>query len=156
MTPDGDKFMGLADEAALSAHRINDAAAKLRASRRGDPDAAARSLGKVLSAWRDRDFGPRRSTVTAIAAAWGYSEPLLDASFDALLAPFDEKSLAAFAASSARAGNRDGASEEIIGMVMPGNLPGAGLHEVLIGLLSGKALMLKTSASEPFFFAGLA
>ena len=144
------------DEPVLSGHHVYDAAAKLRASRRVDPEAAARSLGKVLSAWRDRDLAPRRSTVTAIAAAWGYSELLLEASFDALLAPFDEKSLAAFAASSTRAGNRGGADSEILGMVMPGNLPGAGLHEVLIGLLSGKALMLKTSVSEPFFFASLA
>jgi acyl-CoA reductase LuxC len=156
MTRDGARFMRDVEVPLLSANHIYEAAAKLRASRWVDPVTAARSLGKVLSAWRDHDFAPRRSTVTAIAAAWGYSEPLIEASFDALLTPFDEQPLAAYAASIARTESRDGADSEILGMVIPGNLPGAGLHEVLIGLLSGKALMLKTSASEPFFFASLA
>ena len=156
MTPDGARSMRQLDEPMLSGRHIYDAAAKLRTSRRVDPEAAARSLGKVLNAWRNRDFAPRRSTVSAIGAAWGYSEPLIEASFDALIAPFDEESLTAFAASSGGAERRGDADSEILGMVMPGNLPGAGLHEVLIGLLSGKALMLKTSASEPFFFASLA
>ncbi|HEX4209199.1 MAG TPA: acyl-CoA reductase, partial [Candidatus Binataceae bacterium] len=152
---------------------IRRAAARMRGLPPVEPVSTADSLGQVLRRWRQRDFELRRVTVAAIAAAWGYSEPLLDASLDALLSPFSDEALAACVASvisnpgsagrevseivgeKTRKG-REKISPEIIGMVMPGNLPGAGLHEVVIGLLSGKALLLKTSAAEPFFFAGLA
>jgi hypothetical protein len=116
----------------------------------------ASSLGKALGAWRDRGFAPRRATVAAIAEAWGYSVPLLEASFDALLTPFTDESMAAFAASVATHPNGRESAREIIGMVMPGNLPGAGLHEVLLSLLCGRGLILKTSVAEPFFFAAFA
>ena len=113
-------------------------------------------LGKVMSMWRDRDFAPRRATVAAIAAALGYTEALLEASFDIFLTPFKDESMATFAASVANRPNSGEAPREIIGMVMPGNLPGAGLHEVVLNLLCGRGLILKTSLAEPFFFAALA
>ncbi|HEX4210610.1 MAG TPA: hypothetical protein VHY56_09470, partial [Candidatus Binataceae bacterium] len=144
----------------LSALHIHQAAARMRGLPPVDPVRAAGSLGQVLRKWRERDFELRRVTVAAVAAAWGYSEPLLDASLDALLSPFSDEALAARVASVIS--NSDGGGREvseivgektrkgrkrinpeIIGMVMPGNLPGAGLHEVVIGLLSGKALLLK-------------
>ena len=145
----------------LSSHHIREAAARMRNLRSGNPADTARSLAKALDAWRGRDFAPRRATVAAIAAAWGYSERLLEASFDALLAPFTDESLAVCAATMAINLAKDaveqaegrGIGGDIIGMIMPGNLPGAGLHEVLVGLLSGRSLILKTPLAEPFFFA---
>jgi Acyl-CoA reductase (LuxC) len=120
-----------------------------------DPLETARSLAAVLGAWRLRDFAPRRATIAAVAAAWGYSEPLLDASLDALLAPFIAESLASFAESVTNRRDTSDKVGEVVGMVMPGNLPGAGLHEVVLSLLSGMGVILKTSEAEPFFFAGL-
>lgn len=140
----------------LSERHIYDAAARMRRLPPIDSLKIAGLLGKALAVWRDSDSAPRQATVAAIAEAWGYSQPLLQASFDALLAPFTEESMAAFAASIAAHSLGREAAREIIGMVMPGNLPGAGLHEVLLSLLSGKGLILKTSAAEPFFFAALA
>jgi Acyl-CoA reductase (LuxC) len=140
----------------LSGRQIYDAAAQMRRLPAGDSPKTAGSLGKALGAWRDRDFAPRRATVAAIAEAWGYSELLLETSFDALLRPFTDQSMAAFAASVVTPPDDRESAREIVGMVMPGNLPGAGLHEVLLSLLSGRGLILKTSATEPFFFAALA
>jgi len=138
---------------ALGGHHIYDAAARMRRSQPGDSFRTARLLGEVVGAWRRRDFAPRREMIAAIGAAWGYSEPLLDSSTDALLAPFTDDSMRAFAANFAVNQGEQKQHGELIGMVMPGNLPGAGLHEVILGLLSGKGLILKTSAAEPFFFA---
>jgi len=39
---------------------------------------------------------------------------------------------------------------------MAGNIPGAGLHEVITALLAGCAAMIKPAISEPTFFAGFA
>ena len=151
----GDRTREPAAITAPDATSINDTAARMRACRSAaNPEDTARALTRTLAAWRDREFGPRRTTVAAIAAAWGYSEPLLEASFDALLQPFTEAALTSFAASSRLPQPRD--SQSIAGMIMPGNLPGAGIHEVLIALLSGAAVILKTSAAEPIFFASFA
>jgi hypothetical protein len=45
---------------------------------------------------------------------------------------------------------------ELIGFVMPGNVPGAGLHEVVTALIAGCAAVIKTALSEPIFFAQFA
>ena len=39
---------------------------------------------------------------------------------------------------------------------MPANVPGAGLHELVIALLSGAAAIVKTSNREPVFFHAFA
>jgi hypothetical protein len=150
---------------ALIPEDISRMAIRMRGLAPIEPVSAAKTLSEIAAAWRDRAFAPRRATVSAIAAAWGYSELLLEASLDALLAPFTDAALTDFA--SAMAADRKVKTRgsgiisrkragRIIGMVMPGNLPGAGLHEVLLGLLSGRALMLKTSAREPLFFGNFA
>ena len=36
---------------------------------------------------------------------------------------------------------------------MPGNVPGAGIHEVCAALLAGAGLIIKSASSEPLFFA---
>ncbi len=95
-----------------------------------DPRHAASVLASVLERWRERDFAPRRAAVAQISAGLGFSAALLDASFDALLAPFTLDALRSFAADAAE-------RREIIGFIMAGNAPGAGLHEVAIALICG-------------------
>jgi len=122
-------------------------AAGLRAAmdRLLSPARIAAALGEACARWRDRRFAPRRETVAAIAAAWAWSEALLDESIDALLAPFSRVALENFARSAQR---RSG----LVGLIMPGNIPGAGIHEIAIGLIAGCALMVKTATAEPIFF----
>ena len=77
--------------------------------------------------------------------ASGWSIELLDGSIDALLAPFSRDALMSFTSTiepCARLG----------GFVMPANVPGAGMHELVAALLSGSAAILKTSNREPTFF----
>jgi hypothetical protein len=47
----------------------------------GEPVPARRvavALGGAAERWRDRDYAQRRETVGAVAAAWGWSEALID------------------------------------------------------------------------------
>ena len=45
----------------------------------------------------------------------------------------------------------------MVGLIMPGNIPGAGLQgELVVGLVAGCALMVKTATAEPIFFARFA
>lgn len=128
-----------------------DSASELRAAlnRPLPPARIASAVGAACARWRDRTFAPRRETVAAIAAAWGWSEPLLDESLDALLAPFGAEALGGFA-------RRVPHRSEVVGLIMAGNIPGAGLHEVAIGLVAGCALMVKTATAEPIFFGRFA
>jgi hypothetical protein len=113
------------------------------------PSRIAAVVAEACAHWRNRDFAPRRETVAAIAAAWGWSQPLLDESIDALLAPFSVDALENFARHAPR-------RSDLVGLIMPGNIPGAGLHEIAIGLVAGCALMVKTATAEPIFFARFA
>jgi hypothetical protein len=115
----------------------------------GEPVPARRvavALGGAAERWRDRDYAQRRETVGAVAAAWGWSEALIDESIDALIAPLNRFALESLVRSVPR-------RNDVIGVIMPGNIPGAGIHEYAIGLLAGCALMIKTATAEPFFFA---
>ncbi|MBF6560774.1 MAG: hypothetical protein IVW56_10820 [Candidatus Binataceae bacterium] len=130
------------------------AAAERTAAALDRPIPAARIASAIADAgerWRDRHFAPRAETVAEIAAAWGYTEALLDESIDAVLAPFSREALDALArgASSAARG-------ELGALVMAGNVPGAGLHEVAIALVAGCGLIIKTATAEPVFFAKFA
>ena len=82
-----------------------------------------------------------------IAKRLGYSESLLSLSLRALVAPLCE------AADLARRVRR---RREVLGFIMPGNVPGAGLHELVTALAAGCAAIVKTSSSEPVFFSELA
>jgi Acyl-CoA reductase (LuxC) len=103
------------------------------------------ALGTAAERWRDRDHPQRRETVGAIAAAWGWSESLIEESIDALIAPLNRFALENLVARVPR-------RHDVIGMIVPGNIPGAGIHEYALGLLAGCALMIKTATAEPFFF----
>src|SRR5579859_2170920 len=109
----------------------------------------AAAVGTACARWRDRAFAPRRETIAAVAAAWGWSEPLLDESLDALLAPFSAEALEGFARSVPH-------RSDLVGLIMAGNVPGAGIHEFAIALVAGCALMVKTATAEPIFFARFA
>ncbi|MHB8383551.1 MAG: acyl-CoA reductase [Candidatus Binataceae bacterium] len=114
-----------------------------------DPARTASILASVLGRWREQDFPARREVVAQISAGLGFSAVLIDASLDALLAPFTPGALTAFAAEAA-------ARREVLGFIMAGNAPGAGLHEVVIALICGAGVVIKTATQEPHFFAQLA
>ncbi|MBI3759333.1 MAG: hypothetical protein HY269_06215, partial [Deltaproteobacteria bacterium] len=123
-------------------------AARLRAKPR-KPLPSLRIASAIAAAcerWRDPHYELRRATVGAIAAAWGWSESLLDESIHALLSPFSRSALESFAAKVPR-------RDDLIGLIMPGNIPGAGIHEFTTALLAGCSLIVKTATAEPFFFA---
>ncbi|MGH7985201.1 MAG: acyl-CoA reductase [Candidatus Binataceae bacterium] len=103
----------------------------------------ADTVAAVCERWRSRDYAPRRATVAAIAQASRFSRALLEASFDALLAPFTAEPIKAFATTG---------PGRLAGFIMPGNVPGAGLHEVVLALIHGAAVMIKTASAEPVFF----
>ncbi len=109
------------------------------------PRRIARALAAAFDLWRGRDFPERARTVANLAASSGMSRGLLDESLDALLRPFSREALEAFAA--------DVTGRAMVGgLVMPANVPGAGMHELACALVAGAALAVKASSREPFFF----
>lgn len=122
---------------------------RARAGEVHDPSRTASVLASVFERWRERDFPARRATLAQISAGLGFSAPLLDASLDALLAPFTADALRSFAADAA-------VRREVLGFIMAGNACGAGLHEVAIALICGAGVIIKTATQEPHFFVQLA
>ena len=112
------------------------------------PEEIARLLSQNFARWRRRDFVPRRRTLDAITDLSGISRQTLDESIDALLAPFAQESLEDFALRLPASHSRVG------GFVMPANVPGSGIHELVLALISGAGAIIKMSAREPNFFAG--
>jgi hypothetical protein len=112
-------------------------------------DANAAALAKAFDLWRDREFPKRRETVAQIASAWSYTAALIDESLDALLEPFGTSALRSF-------GARVPSRRDVIGFIMPGNVPGASLHEFSTALIAGSGLIVKTSSAEPLFFGAFA
>jgi hypothetical protein len=82
-----------------------------------------------------------------IAAKSGYSESLLSVSLRALLRPLRE---------AAELVRKVRQRRELLGFIMPGNVAGAGMHELVTALAAGCAAIVKTSSSEPVFFSELA
>jgi hypothetical protein len=105
----------------------------------------AEVLASVFEHWRDRRFRDRGDAVSAIASRTGWSRELLDESIDALLAPFSRDALDSFASTVQP-------RERIGGFIMPANVPGAGMHELVAALISGAIAIVKTSEREPVFF----
>ncbi len=140
----------LGERNALTSSTIAEAASRVRAAFKSphEPRAAAVALAQAIELWRGRGFARRRSAVTQIAARSGFSSVLLDASLDALFAPFDARALDALARRA-----RPGTAHAMLGFVMPGNVAGGGLHELLIALITGAGALVKTSSAEPVFFA---
>ncbi len=113
------------------------------------PLEAAAGLAAVFERWRVRGFPARAHTIARIAERSGMSRELLEESLDALLAPFTADALDAFAKRVKRRLSGVGA------FVMPANVPGAGLHELVAAMLAGATALIKVSSREPFFFAEL-
>ncbi len=109
------------------------------------PQHIAAVLARACERWRDPSFAQRVATVAA-ASANGPTLALLNASLDALLAGFTAGALGDLA-------RRLSTRERLIGFIMPGNVIGAGLHEVVQALIAGAAVIVKASSLEPRFFA---
>jgi len=72
----------------------------------------------------------------------------LHSSLAALLQPFiSAQALGNFAGAFPR-------GKGVIGLVMAGNIPGAGLHELIAALVTGWSVVVKAASREPLFFAG--
>ncbi|HVB82012.1 MAG TPA: acyl-CoA reductase, partial [Candidatus Binataceae bacterium] len=136
-----------AESAALptTTNAIAQAAGSVLNAERCNAERVAVALGHTVKRWREPKFAPRRATVAGLASALGMSAALLDESLDALLEPVTAMSLEALAVKLPVA-NR------LVGFVMPGNVPGAGIHEVCAALLAGAGLIVKTASGEPLFF----
>src|SRR5208283_1732472 len=90
-----------------------------------------------------------RAAIAAISAHSKWSRQLVAASLDALLAPFSPAALLSMVSTLTP-------RPRLAGFIMPANVPGAGLHELVAALLSRAAVVVKTSNREPAFFPELA
>lgn len=138
-------------EPSLPANAMREAIARLRQNLARFPGAPrmADALAATFDRWRERGFPERRDAVAKIATSSRWSSELLDESLDALLAPFSRAALAAFASTVV-------ARARVGGFIVPANLPGAGMHELVMALISGAAAMVKASIREPVFFQAFA
>ncbi len=113
------------------------------------PARIATALAATFDRWHSREFPERRAAVAKMAASSQWLTQLLDESIDALLAPFSRDALMSFASGVVPC-------KRLGGFIMPGNVPGAGMHELAIALLSGAAAIVKTSNREAVFFHAFA
>jgi hypothetical protein len=110
-----------------------------------EPERVAATLALVCEKWRDPAYKRRRNLLEQVSLRSGFSIDLLDESLNALLEPFEP---AAFKYLAKRASGR----RELLGFIMPGNVVGAGLHEVVQALVAGAAVIVKSATAEPLFF----
>ena len=138
-------------EATPTEFTMRDAIARLRENltQFPGPRRTADVLATAFDRWRDRGDRDRRDVIAKIAAASGWSTQLLDESLDALLAPFSRDALASFVTTLAP-------RPRVGGFIMPANVPGAGMHELVAALFSGAGAIVKTSSREPIFFDAFA
>jgi hypothetical protein len=108
------------------------------------PQHIAAVISRAGEQWCDPGFDGRRATIAA-ASPDGHTPALLDASLDALFAGFTPGALTALA-------RRVSTHDRLIGFIMPGNVMGAGLHELVQALIASAAVIVKASSFEPFFF----
>ena len=136
----------------LLASDVASAAARLRAAQSvgHDSSRAADIFSRAVALWRDRNYPRRRDAIAQIARKAGYSVALLDESLDALLKPFSHAALSSLAEKVSRNGRPR--QPELLGLIMAGNVAGAGLHEIAIGLVAGAGMIVKTASTEPVFF----
>jgi hypothetical protein len=112
------------------------------------PEHAAAVLAAVIAQWRHHAMPARREAVALIARQRRFSEALIEASLDALLAPFSADALRSLA-------SRVVPRQELLGFVMAGNVAGAGIHEVVIALIAGAGMLIKTASAEPVLFRAI-
>ena len=139
------------DRAVENVSELRKAAASLRAGLtiNIDRERVVRVLIEAISRLRSRGDDLRRRAIEMIARNSGISPQVLDASIDALLARFDQESIRAVA-------SRLRVTSELLGFIMASNAVGAGIHEVLLAMICGAAVMIKSSSGEPYFFSTLA
>ncbi|HTQ24450.1 MAG TPA: acyl-CoA reductase, partial [Candidatus Binataceae bacterium] len=125
-------------EIALSASRVRSAASCSSAH-------VAAALASTVERWRNPAYPHRCEAVSQLAAATGITSPSLEESLDALFAPATRDSLASLAPRLPR-------TDRLLGFIMAGNVPGAGIHEICAALLAGAGLLIKTASTEPSFF----
>ena len=135
----------LASDIASAATRLRDAQSVAL-----EPSRVADVLSRAVALWRERNYPRRRDAIAQIARQAGYSVALLDESLDALLKPFSNTGLSSLAAKVSRSGRAD--RPKLLGFIMAGNVAGAGLHEIAIGMIAGAGLLIKTASTEPVFF----
>jgi acyl-CoA reductase LuxC len=140
------------ESSSLLASDVASAAARLRAAQNvaHEPSRAADVLSRAVALWRDRNYPRRRDAIGQIARQAGYSVALVEESLDALLKPFSHAALSSLAEKVSRAGRAD--RTKLLGFIMAGNVAGAGLHEIAIGLVAGAGMIVKTASTEPVFF----
>jgi hypothetical protein len=117
------------------------------------PILPARRAAVISQACRVIAAGSGTFAVTAVAAIAqqrGWSTPVVQASLQALCLPFTDSNLLLGAVRQFQ--SRDA----VVGFMMSGNIPGAGLHELLLTLLTGRAAMVRVSARGSVFFDYLA
>ena len=134
-----------------SSNDISMQGARLRAAieRRLPSSRIAGAIAATVARLRRRDFEPRRRAIGQISRNLGFSVELLNESLDALLLPFTTAALE-------QAASCPNETREVMGFVMAGNVTGAGLHEVVLALIAGAAVLMKTASREPVFFAKFA
>ncbi len=106
---------------------------------------AAAALGEACAQVASTATQAGAETVRAIAQRWGWSEEILELSLRALCEPVKRAALEALA-------RKIRPRKELLSFIMAGNIPGAGLHEVILALLAGRAMIIKTASNEPIFF----
>jgi hypothetical protein len=109
------------------------------------PDRAARAIDAACVELRNPRSPRHRKLSDLLSRDLGWSGTLIAESLDALLEPFSASALNAFAGWQPKL-------DQMVGFVMAGNIPGAGLHEVMLALVTGGSLMIKSSSVEPHFF----
>jgi hypothetical protein len=120
---------------------------RVQARERLIPQRIAEALARACDRWRKPGFDGRAATLAAAVAATGQSQALLAASIDALLANFTLDAMMDLV-------RRLSTCDRLIGFVMPGNVMGAGLHELVQALIGGASVIVKASSLEPLFFPG--
>ena len=140
------------ESSSLLASDVASAAARLRATQSlaQEPSRVAEVLSRAAALWRDRNYPRRRDAIGQIARQAGYSVALLEESLDALLKPFNHAALSSLAEKASRSRQAD--RPQLLGFIMAGNVAGAGLHEIAIGLVAGACMIVKTASTEPVFF----
>ena len=149
MTHDQLGGRGEASAAPLVPDDLRTTVARLRAAVAADcvpidriVNAVRRASGSICS--RFEPIG--RETIAGIANRRSWSELTVEFSLRALCRPFYNCGKSGFAP-------RLGRRPLVIGFIMPGNVAGAGLHEVVAASLSNAAILIKTAFAEPLFFA---
>jgi hypothetical protein len=122
-----------------------------------DPGAErmADAVARAFALWRSRNYARRRDAIAAIADSAGYSVAMLENSIDALLKPFNSDALMQMAGTAARPTSNVN-RPKTVGFIVAGNVAGAGIHEIVIALIAGARVLIKTATAEPIFFVEFA